>query len=319
MDIKLKINKYQKSTNNFHDNELSLQISGKDNNYVLVNTLRRLVMSSVPIYAFHETNITIDTNTSIFNNDMLKDRFRNIPIFNIENPVSTVDSYDELEVKKEGLVDKINGLTMYINIKNNKDTVMNVTTDDVTFYYKGKQINSPYKKPILLVNLRKGQELKGTCIATLNIGKNDGIYYSAMAYHYQDDKEPNNFELVINSNRQLDEIELLKRGCKILITKSHKLEKLIISNLEKEENDDVLNKGLLKIQDENATFGNLISYYLQDQKNIEFAGYHIPFLYLNEIIIRYRTDGKNIIDVLKKTFNEIRDIFSHINKQLEKL
>ena len=137
MDIKLKVNKYQKSTNNFHDNELSLQISGKDNNYVLVNTLRRLVMSSVPIYAFHETNITIDTNTSIFNNDMLKDRFRNIPIFNIENPVSTVDSYDELEVKKEGLVDKINGLTMYINIKNNKDMVMNVTTDDVTFYYKG--------------------------------------------------------------------------------------------------------------------------------------------------------------------------------------
>ena len=63
----------------------------------------------------------------------------------------------------------------------------------------------------------------------------------------------------------------------------------------------------------------MISYYLQDQKNIEFAGYHIPFLYLNEIIIRYRTDGKNIIDVLKKTFNEIRDIFSHINKQLEKL
>ena len=66
MDIKLKINKYQKSTNNFHDNELSLQISGKDNNYVLVNTLRRLVMSSVPTYAFHETNITIDTNTYDF-------------------------------------------------------------------------------------------------------------------------------------------------------------------------------------------------------------------------------------------------------------
>ena len=123
----------------------------------------------------------------------------------------------------------------------------------------------------------------------------------------------------VETNRQLDEIELLNRACKVLISKCNKLEKLIISNLEKEESEDVLTKGLLKIQNENATLGNLIAYYLQEQKNIEYSGYNIPFLYLNEILVRYRTDGKDIKDLIKKTFNDIRNIFKQINEDIEKL
>jgi DNA-directed RNA polymerase subunit L len=79
------------------------------------------------------------------------------------------------------------------------------------------------------------------------------------------------------------------------------------------------NKGLLKIQNENATLGSIISYYLQDQKHIEYAGYNTPFLYLNEILIRYRTDGKDIKGIMKKTFEQIISIFEHIQKELKKL
>jgi len=319
VDIKLKVKSHQKSTNHFHNNQLNLQISGKDVNNVLVNTLRRLVMSYVPIYAFHQDDMVFDTNTSIFNNDMLKDRFRNIPILNIENDIKTIESFDDLEVKKDRIVDKANNLTMYINIKNNKEGIQNVTTDDAIFYYKGKQIDSPYKRPILLIKLRKGHELRVTCITSLNIGINDGVYAGSMAYHYYDEKDPTDFDLEINSSRQLDELELLNRSCKIVIGKCNKLEKLIISNLEKEESEDVLTKGLLKIQNENATLGNLISYYLQDQKHMEYSGYNIPFLYLNEILIRYRTDGKDIKDLIKKTFDNIRDIFKQLNQDIEKL
>ena len=319
MDIKLKIKNHQKSTNNFHDNQLNLMITGKDVNYVIVNTLRRLVMSSIPIYAFHHDDMTFDVNTSIFNNDMLKDRFRNIPIFNIDNLETTVDNFDDLETNKNRINDQVNNLTMYINIKNNKDSVYNATTDDAIFYYKGKQIPSPYKRPILLIKLRKGQELKCTCVSSLNIGKNDGIYNASMAYHYYEAEEPTKFELEIFSNRQLDELELIKRSCDILINKCKKLENLVISNLEKEESDEVLNKGLLKFQNENATLGGIISYYLQDQKGIEYGGFNIPFLYLNEILIRYRTDGKDIKGIMTKTFEQIIDIFTHIQKELKKI
>jgi DNA-directed RNA polymerase subunit L len=141
-----------------------------------------------------------------------------------------------------------------------------------------------------------------------------------MAYHYNENENANNkYELVLNSNRQLDELEIIKRACNILLNKTLKLEKLIIVNLEKEENSEILNRGLLKIVDENATFGNLFSYYLQDNKHMEFSGAQVPFLYLNEILIRYRTDGKDIKDIIKKTFNQIREIFNHILKQLEEI
>jgi DNA-directed RNA polymerase subunit L len=141
-----------------------------------------------------------------------------------------------------------------------------------------------------------------------------------MGYHYnENDNASNKYELVLNGNRQIDELEILKRSCTILINKTHKLEKLIILNLEKEENSEILNRGLLKIVDENATLGNLISYYLQDNKNMEFSGSQVPFLYLNEILIRYRTDGKDIKDIIKKTFNQLRDIFNHILKELNSL
>jgi len=320
MDIKLKLNKHQKSTNNFNDNELSIFISGKDNNYVLVNTLRRICVSSIPIYAFHENDMIFDINTSIWNNDMLKDRFRNLPIFNIDNDETTIEKFEDLEVKKDRIVDNANNLTMFVNIKNNRDVIFNVTTNEAIFYHKGKQINSPYKKPLLLIKLKKGQELKCTCISSLNIGKNDGIYNAAMAYHYNENENANNkYELVLNSNRQIDELEILKRSCKILLNKTFKLEKLIIVNLEKEDNSEILNRGLLKIVDENATFGNLISYYLQENKHMEFSGAQVPFLYLNEILIRYRTDGKDIKDIIKKTFNQIREIYNHILKELESL
>jgi DNA-directed RNA polymerase subunit L len=319
VDIKLKVKSHQKSTNDFHNNQLNLQISGKDVNNVLVNTLRRLVMSYIPMYSFHHDDMVFDANTSIFNNDMLRDRFRNIPVLNIDNDIKTLESYDDLEIKKDRIVDKANNLTMYINIKNNKEGIQNVTTNDAVFYYKGKQIASPYKRPLLLIKLRKGHELRVTCISSLNIGLNDGIYNGSMAYHYYDEKDPKDFELEIQSSRQLDELELLNRACKVLALKCNKLEKLIISNLEKEESEDVLTKGLLKIQNENATLGNLISYYLQEQKNMEYSGYNIPFLYLNEILVRYRTDGKDIKDLIKKTFNDIRNIFKQINEDIEKL
>mgnify|MGYP006866146323 CR=1 FL=1 len=43
----------------------------------------------------------------------------------------------------------------------------------------------------------------------------------------------------IFSGRQLDEIELISRSCDILINKCKKLENLVISNLEKEESDEI--------------------------------------------------------------------------------
>jgi hypothetical protein len=153
MDIKLKIKSHQKSTNNFHDNQLNLIISGKDVNYVIINTLRRLVMSSIPIYAFHHDDMRFDTNTSIFNNDMLKDRFRNIPIFNIDNLETTIDNFDDLETNKNRITDQVNNLTMYgekeANSKKGRENMPGHVRAALNYNYLRKVNGDQYSQKIV--------------------------------------------------------------------------------------------------------------------------------------------------------------------------
>ena len=63
------------------DSRLELDISGNNINHIIINTLRRITMSEIPIYVFNKINI-ID-NTSIFNNNYIKLRIKNIPVMGI--------------------------------------------------------------------------------------------------------------------------------------------------------------------------------------------------------------------------------------------
>jgi len=81
-----------------------------------------------------------------------------------------------------------------------------------------------------------------------------------------------------------------------------------------EEIDDLfvsIKKGIIKIEYESHTMGNLITYYLQDHPNIQFAGYKIDQLLIKELTIIYVTDGKSIIDIFNKVFNDIIKLFNH--------
>ena len=55
-DIKIKRKSYR-NDKSFQPNHLHLELSGKDVNYVLVNTIRRVILSNIPCYAFNEINI----------------------------------------------------------------------------------------------------------------------------------------------------------------------------------------------------------------------------------------------------------------------
>ena len=105
-DIKIKEIDYS----NFE--KLHIEFSGKDVNYVLLNTLRRIIIQHIPTYAFDK--IDFIKNTSIFNNDILRIRYHNFPIQNIEN--NTVELYNDI-LNNELDDDKITNLTMFVDIK----------------------------------------------------------------------------------------------------------------------------------------------------------------------------------------------------------
>jgi hypothetical protein len=80
LDIKLDINmiKYKEDKNYLETNYLKLNFIGDDIDHIVINTLRRIMMLYIPIYAYD--NIVITKNTTIYNNDMIKLRLSLIPI-----------------------------------------------------------------------------------------------------------------------------------------------------------------------------------------------------------------------------------------------
>ena len=49
--------------------------------------------------------------------------------------------------------------TMYLDFKNETKSIATIGTDDAKFYYKQKQINSPYKNNIPIIKLHPGKSI----------------------------------------------------------------------------------------------------------------------------------------------------------------
>ena len=136
-DIKIKQKSF-KNDNTFQPNHLHLEISGKDVNYVLINTIRRTILNNIPCYAFNEINIL--KNTSVYNNDYMRNRIEMFPIPNISNKLDfeTFDdlnlytrnrsSYADNEEINNDSMDNLNVLNIYVNKKNTSKEMMNITT-----------------------------------------------------------------------------------------------------------------------------------------------------------------------------------------------
>ena len=118
LDFKVKELKKQ-PFKKYDGSELHLNITGNDVNHVIINTLRRAVLDLVPTYAFVAESIIIEENTSIFDNDELKNRLSGIPIFDVDVPVTLMSedywkniNYSDPERKKHP--DDNKSLEMYI-------------------------------------------------------------------------------------------------------------------------------------------------------------------------------------------------------------
>lgn len=289
--------------------ELNLEFSGNDINKVLINTLRRVILLDNPTYAFH--NLQVKKNTSIFNNDYLKMRLLNIPVQKIKN--NEVNNYLNI-INNNINTDKLEKLTLYIDVKNNTNEKLNVTTADATFYNESEQIESIYKYPILLIKLKPTEEIKLSININLDIGHTH-IKYSPVSICAFEEVTPTKFNFSIEANKQLNEYKILSNSCKIIQIKLNKI--LDVINEMPSNNNDT--EGYIELKNENHTMANLITYYLQSSKYILFAGYKMDHLLINNSTIRYKLTGeKTINQVLVLVINQIISIYSYIGNKFNK-
>ena len=145
------------------------------------------------------------------------------------------------------------------------------------------------------------------------------------------------YTFTVESLKQLSEIEIIIRACTVIVIKLNNFIPIITNKIknyksnEKKENDtyeskayssilddnDHTIKGIIIIENESHTYGNLISRLLQDHKNILFAACKIDNLLKKEATLAYKTDGTHINNIFEDIIKEAIHIFNTIRKQFE--
>lgn len=318
------------------NSRLEFNLSGSNMNYIVANTIRRTIFNDIPIYVFDE--FKFDKNTSVFHNNYLKLRLRNMPIWSIENTVDYLDvskvkkqidyevedvqdentqAGDEVELEEEKTLNSstLKQLTMYINYKNKSNDIYTVTTNDAKFYYDEKQIPSPYKTGIPIVKLQANQEIAFSAITKIGLEQDDAMY-SAVCVNYFKQNSENDFTFVIESRGQINEKRILQVALINIERRLKNFLKLINDDMKVEETKE---QGIIIVNNEDHTLGNLISRGLQIHDKILFAGYNLPHPLAKKVHFHYKLKSGNIVKILEDVVEYYFELFKAIEKQINSI
>lgn len=320
MDIKI-VQLHKQEFKDLQNSQLILELSGKDINYAVVNTLRRLSLDYVPTYAFTKESIFIEKNTTIFNNDYMRLRLSQLTLPNINIPIVYLPekfwkNINYADPKRDKYPDDNQNLEIYINVENKSNDILNVTTNHIKYIENNKEVESKFNKeyPSLIIQLRPNEIFKCRAIGVLGVGKRDNIWAAAGNAYYEE-IDPNRYKLIIESQGQMDEYEILHKACEIIKIKLNDI-KFMIGN--KYNSTSIMNQNhlIIKLENEDHTIGNIMNEFLQNNKNIAFSGLSKPDLLIDEIVIKLVSVEPNPIKPLFETIDFIINLFNNIQNKL---
>lgn len=309
---------------------LEFDINGTDIDYTITNTLRRSILTDIPIYAF--THFKINKNSSVFHNNFLKNQMKNMPVWGIDNKIdyyeentNIVDMNDEIEDMEDNVeltVDKkvdttsLNQVTMYVDYENKSNEIVSITTDTAKFYFAQKQIDNPYNMPIQLVKLQPKQQINFSVITSIGIERESAIFspVSICVYDQKVDKKglvlDNDFRFILESRGQINEKRILKVAYLNIIKKLNSiLNQILDTDTDKDE-------GEIEINNEDHTIGNLLSHGLQNHKNVQFSGYYMPHPLEKRVVISYKLKSGKFKEILKTVIEDFIKVFERIDKEV---
>jgi len=121
---------------------------------------------------------------------------------------------------------------------------------------------------------------------------------------------------MIESGGQLEEYDILIRGCDIIIEKL----KVIKENVNQEQYGIVItenNSMILEIQNEDYTCGGPINYNLQNLEEVIFSGITNPDFMQKNINIKFKVKKEfKPIDIFNKAVDNTEKIFLEIKKKI---
>lgn len=316
----------KKETNDLDYSVLTLKFAGKEVNENLINVLRRIMLNDIPIYAFAPECIQIEQNTSVFNNDQMRLRLAQIPIFKNKVDLSYLEekywldvNYNSQEREKHPMERNIE---MYISTTNNDENIKNVTTNDIQYYYDNEKIDGGYNKkyPIVIIKLRSGEAFKCKLKAVLGVGERNVIWAGAGNTYYNifDD----HIILNIESHGQMDEYELLWKACQYMQLKLIDIKKTIYEKYESLiSKNEPIQAVDITLDNETHTIGNMITQLLQDRDDVIYAGTGKRNELVKQItiIVKYKKATLTPLDPIMESIDGVIEIMKTIEDKVYKL
>lgn len=274
------------------ENYLALKLpKSNDINELVVNTFRRLILSELYSFAFAPTEINITTNTSILNNDHLKHRISLLPI----------QSFKEKHLPNTNI-------TLSLVQENSDDVIKTITTDHCIVRINNIIASNIFPSPpVIICNLKEGQKLELTAIASYKSASIHNMYAAASNSYFEE--KDDYYILYIESLGQYTCKEIYKKSIENFKNKITQIHKYILD--QPDSNNNYIE---LKLENENHTFGAIFVHILQKLKEIIFAGYKMEHPSINNLEITINTDGtKNVKKVVDIVIKKLYDLFNGLN------
>lgn len=290
-------------------NEFKIELEGKSIDNSVVNAIRRTVMMSIPVYAFHRSNTFIEVKKCkyMYNNDLLYNQIETLPIydipnyFDLENPDVFLsnevlknlfgnfvrDQYTEEESEKTEVDEnkRLFKIELTLNVKNITGNDKFVTTHDAILKIDGKISNSyMIRNPISIIVLKPMEEVSLRSEANLGISKIHAAY-EATTIAILEDITPMKYHLKYETLEQLDKNTIFAKACIILVKKLENLKSFIQKKYTEERS--LTEKINIELHGEDHTLGNLIATTLQKCAYVKNAGYVPPHPFIDQVNIEY--------------------------------
>lgn len=308
-----------------------LNMSGKDFNIKIANSLRRASANNIPTYGIPQELITIDTNTSVaFNNDNMRLRLSQLPVYGIDSELYFLaekywgkDNINYADQKREKHPKEKN-VEYYLNVHNNTAEIKSITTNNLKMYVDGQEIEVYSKKyPILLIKLRPNDRFKCHMKACLGIGDRNVIWSAARNGYYhevEDSKIPNEIIFTLEGNGQCHEYDIMIKSCKFLMKRFEDLKNDLKNKIDKKE---IIHEKVIyfKLDREDYTLGEPLNYEFQNHKNIIRSGLTKPDSLVKSILIKIETvpEIKSPLNAMLECLTILVEKYSHIGKLLSDL
>lgn len=323
-DFDFNINEKNYITDEFDSSCLTLEIYGKDVNYAIINSLRKVCIDQIPIYALHRSKIKILRNSSVFDGTDMEVRLSQLPIKRVTHnvnllPLKYYKNVNFADPKLERHPDDTFNIEYYLNIKNNgPEKILYVTTDDLRISINNDIVESNKiyqgKEKITLIELCPGEEFECSMKGVLAVGELDSIFNASNSYY--DEITENKYIFNIESNGQFTEYQLLEKGIQIIIEKL----KIIKENILQDQYSIILtenNSVRIEIKNEDYTCGGPINYILQNMKEVIFSGISRPnFLEKNIALTFCVNKNYKSIDILSDAIDTAIKLYENIKKKV---